>query len=579
MLNGSLLYAADGRGVSVYDVTNAGSIRKIDLDAGDAESADVALLGDDDLLLATTAGIDHFRVNDDGTIERGSSIEITGGVSHVAASAEGAAATAGRELLILQPAANGLSIEHRRQFTRDIRALEVSGDVAFVAVSRTAIYAIDMNSGATLSTIGVDAVDLSASATTLWAAAESRGLYGIDLSTHAIVSKSGEGTFVFSAVAAHGTRVYAVEAPDRAYFFDASDPSKPVFAGTVIDWVDVIAASGSRVFLAGPLVDSEGLTFETGAPVRIFEVSNAGVAVKAGEYRDLAGPISGVWTDGSVAYVIDPPYLRVLDVSKTTEPKELASILVPDIQDHIRVKNGLAVNYGRLYVVLIDVSKPRSPRLIGKWHTRGHAPSFAAIARDTVIEANEHSGLHVVDYSDPANLVQIAGRIMHYHSVVAGDDAIYALQAGVLITLDITDRRKVVDRTILTGQYMQIESIPPNAAFPHHLVVRAPTGVTLFSVGEDRFRPVEIGFVPFVESELMATGEDVVYLTRDGRLHRMDFPGGSGFVETDMPVTSPMQISVAGEKVVVADRYRLRVFGPDTPPPPPASTRRRAVGR
>jgi hypothetical protein len=45
--------------------------------------------------------------------------------------------------------------------------------------------------------------------------------------------------------------------------------------------------------------------------------------------------------------------------------------------------------------------------------------------------------------------------------------------------------------------------------------------------------------------------------------------------------TSPMQMSVAGEKVVIADRYRLRVYGPDTPAPPPAPTpvpsRRRAV--
>jgi hypothetical protein len=37
----------------------------------------------------------------------------------------------------------------------------------------------------------------------------------------------------------------------------------------------------------------------------------------------------------------------------------------------------------------------------------------------------------------------------------------------------------------------------------------------------------------------------------------------------------PMQMSVAGEKIVVADRYSVRVYGPNTAPPPSLPTRRR----
>jgi hypothetical protein len=36
-----------------------------------------------------------------------------------------------------------------------------------------------------------------------------------------------------------------------------------------------------------------------------------------------------------------------------------------------------------------------------------------------------------------------------------------------------------------------------------------------------------------------------------------------------MRVASPMQIASANGKIVVADRYSLRVFGPNTAPPPP----------
>lgn len=578
VLRGNLLYAADGRGVSVYDVTNPAAIAKIDVESSDAESVDLALLGDRDLVVATSQGIDRFRVNADGTVDRLASTEVADGVSQVAASSTRAVAASDRTLLVYTRGGNGLAIEHQLALGQTIRALEVSGNLAFVAVQRAGIYVIDLNSGETVTTIAADAVDLALSGGTLWAVAEVRGLFAIDVATQKVLSISAARDYRLTGVAASGSRVYAVEAPNRILIFDASKPAEPKLLGTMTDWVNVLAANGARLILSGAIVDEEGFTFETGAPVRIYDTANATGAIQLGEYRDLAGPVSGVWTDGSIAYVIDAPYLRVIDISTTTEPKEMASIVVPDIQDHIRVKNGLAINFGRVYVVLIDVSKPRAPKVLGKWHTSGHAPSFAALARDTFVEANDHSGLHVVDYSDPANPVQIAGRIFHYHDIAAGDDAAYTIQHATFLTVDITDRTRVVDRTEYTGQYLQLDTLPANAAFPHHVALRSATGVTIFSLLEDRFRPLQLRFVPMPQTDLMATSNTSVFVARDGMLHRLDVPGGDAFVETAMTVTSPRQISIAGEKVVVADRYRLRIYGPDTASPPPVPpARRRAV--
>jgi hypothetical protein len=46
---------------------------------------------------------------------------------------------------------------------------------------------------------------------------------------------------------------------------------------------------------------------------------------------------------------------------------------------------------------------------------------------------------------------------------------------------------------------------------------------------------------------------------------------------TTMHVIAPQQIATANGKVVVADRYSVRVFGPQTTAPPPQPPARRRV--
>lgn len=579
VLRGDLLYAADGRGVSVYDVSNPANIRRIDVESGDAESRDLAFIGTTDLVLATDRGIDRFAVAADGTLTRLGTTAVTGGVTRIAGTPTRAVAAAGQTLLILSRTEDALAVEYSERFNETIRALAANGNTIYAAVQRSAIFAIDANSGTWLNTIAVNAVGLAISGSTMWAAAEIRGLFAIDLATGTVVGVTGAGQMTLTDVAAAGTRVYATEAPDRVHVFDGGRREAPVRVATLTDWVTVIAASGNRLFLSGQLVDDETFTFETGVPVRVYDFTTTTAPVQVGEFRDLAGPVSGVWTDGSIAYVVDQPFLRVIDVSTTAAPRELGSIVVPEIQDHIRVKNGLAINYGRVRVNLIDVSSPRRPKVIGSWHTQGHAPSHAALSRDTFVEANEHSGLHVVDYSNPAEPVQIAGRIFHYLDIAAGDDAIYTIQQTTFLTIDLTDRRRVVDRTVYSGQHFQLDTTPPNAAFPHHVVLRTAQAVMVYSLENDRFTPRLTKTVPMASPGLFGTNETSVFVTKDGVLHRMNVAGPGGFSATDMAVTAPQQISVAGEKVVIADRYRLRIYGPDTPAPPAEPGKKRAVRR
>jgi len=581
--NGNHLYAADGRGVAVYDVSAANSVARIDVEWSDAETNDLALMGND-LVVATSEGIERFSVAANGTITRLGFTDATGPTPRIAASARYAAAASGRTLTILEREETSLGVARRITMTANITALAFVGDHLYVALEREALRVFLPPSSTPVAILpGVNAEALAAAGGMLWTVSFDDGLTGLDVSNPAnpkVVASAGRGVLRPRGVAAGGTRVYAFEYPNELHVFDVSKPAEPLLVNTMTEWVNVVAAHGSRVFLAGSVAGDRGvLEFdpgliprETGKPVRVFD----GTSLVA-EYSDLAGPVSGVWTDGSVAYVVDPPYLRVLDVSKTSDPREVLAVEIENLQDKIRVKNGKAIIWGRAYVNYLDVSTPLRPRFLSTWDAQGHPPSGAAILRDRIIEANEHSGMHIVDFTDPAHGVQIGGRKWHYHDVAAGEDAAYALMQDLMLVVEIAGERTVVDRDLVHIQYEQVDTVPPNSLSPHSLLVRGDEGLRLYDItGENRFAPQETGFLLLPGLGVFGTNDGSAYIARDGRLHFLDLPSLEP-QETAMRVTSPMQISVAGDKVVVADRYSVRIFGPDTAPPAPLPAKRRST--
>lgn len=583
--SGNFLYAADGRGVSAYDVSGS-SITRIDTEWGDDETYDVALMGSSDLVLATSTGVERFAVAADGTLDRLSWIGGPGRVSHVAANARYAAAAAGSILTVLERDGNELTVARRVTLPAAITAMAFAGDYLYVAAEEQPVRVYLPPAASPLRILAsVDASDMAVANGMLWAVSENDALVGIDVRDPAdpqVIASAGLNELRLRGVAAAGSRVFAFEGADRLHVFDVSNRAEPRLLETRTEWVNALAATPERLFLSGAIVTEPGLAFnpgliprETGKPVRVFDAATLSLQA---EFNDLAGPVSGVWTDGSVAYVIDPPYLRVLDVSKTDAPHEVYTLAVPNLQDKVRVKNGRAVIYGRAYVNLLDVTTPLRPRFLGTWDVQGHPPSVAAILRDRVIEANEHSGMHVVDFSDPARPVQIGGRKWHYVDVAATDDSAYALQAEIMVVVEIANERTVVDRGYVGVRHEQVDTSPPNASQPPLLLSRGGEGLRLYSIaGEERFAPRELEFFPMTGLDQFATGDGFAYINKDGRLHFIDLTRNIALQETEWRVTSPMQMSVAGDKIVVADRYQVRVYGPDTAPPPPLPTKRRSA--
>lgn len=575
-----LLYVADGRGVAVYDVADAANIRRVDVEISDAETRDLALSGNDLLVVGGADGLQRFAIGAGGALTRLANVAEAGGALHVAATATHVA-SGGRDLLtVYRRQGNELTRAWDLRLEFKVLALAFVGNYLYASIERQGVRVYDLAAGQELNTLILDARGFALSGSVLWAAVGGSGIFAVDVSDTAhprLLGNAGGGEVNMTDVAVSGTRAYAIQPPDKLYTFDITSPAEPRLVGARTEPAHVVAASGTRVFVAGSHIDIYGLSRETGVPVRVYDAQNLANLSLLGEAHDLAGPVSGVATDGSLAYLVDPPYLRIIDISKTAEPRELSSVLVPEIQDRIRVRNGLAVIYGRGEVNLINVADPYAPQLLGIYRSTGTPPSSAGILRDTIVEANYASGLHIVDYSVPDDPVQIAGRIWHYLDLVSSDDAIYAILQNELLTLDLTNRRQVADRQTRAYDALQVEVAPPHSPSPSVLVLRETLGLRIFSL-EDRFNPVEIAFVEARRPGLTGTNDASAYFEKGGALWRIDLLDPDIPRETGFRVTSPMQITGAGRKLVVADRYSLRIYGPDTepPPPPPPSKRRSA---
>jgi hypothetical protein len=579
-LRDDVLYDVDGRGVSVYDVSDPAAIRRIDSEPWDDETYDLALHGDS-AIVATKRGLVRYAIAGDGTLAFSSVNESLPPLSHLAANADAVAASSGDRLLLIDDST--LDADRELTFNNPIRALAFSDDTLYVAVERSGIFALNPQSGAQLGFVPVEASALAVSGSVLWAAGGSlKGLTAIDISdptTPAVAGNFGNDEHTYVDLTASGDRVYTIEGADAVHVFDVSDPTDPQLVSTLDDWASVVAASGDRVFLSGSIVDVHGMKSETGVPLRVYDASTSAVL---GEFDDLAGAVSGAWTDGSVAFIIDPPYFRVLDVSNSDAPRELSSVIVPGLQDTIRVRDGVAIVYGRAKVNFIDVRDIYHPKLYGTWDAQGHPPGGAGFTgENTVVEANDHSGMHVVDYSDPTNPRIIGSINMHYFEIATGDNAIYTIDASALLARELINRTRIVDRSAFKTLYQHLESAPPNSHAPEYLVATAGNLISIFSLAADRYNPVEIARIPFGSVDALGTTATTAWVARDGYLHRIDLLSPDVPQTTDFRVTAPMQISAAGEKVVVADRYSVRVYGPQTeaPPPPPAAppARHRAI--
>jgi len=583
LVDGNYVIAIDGQGFSVYDVSVPNTVRRVSQIQTDGESIDGSIAGHD-LIVATRAAIERYTIRVDGSVAQTMHVPMTG-VTMIAWNGTLIAGRMPGAIQIWRPTSDGM-LANASQYptTATAKSFAWKGDTLFVAFADVGIKAIDGNTAQEISYLPEPSRGVAINGNLLYSASGGDGVAVIDITNPAapaIIGRTLAGSLNLQTITVSGSRVFAEEPPNKVHIIDVSSATAPHEVATLTEPAQALAASGDRLFISGPTLTSFGDVAESGSPLRVFDLANPTAPVLRAEASDVSGSLSGVATNGSVAYVSDPPFFRVLDVSNTQSPREIASLRIDSLQPQVKIRGAQAVVYGLGDVQLIDISDVYHPKLVRTFHSLGHTPSIADFVATGILEGNSFTGLHLVDFFNYPQPAIVSSFKIHPADVVANGGAYAYINLSTIFWVinfpapNTANRVNAVEIAILGIAYA-----PATTNHPDALIIRGLDALHVFSLTSPA-NPVEVGSVSFTGSGPLTASADSVWIGTAGTLTRLDITDlTSPFLETTtMQVTAPQQIAAANGKVVVADRYSVRVFGANTapPPPPPAPQRHHAA--
>ena len=569
VVRAGVVYAIDGRGVTVYD---ANTLKKIDSAETEGESLDGAFSGDT-LVVLTRAGLERFAVSPLTPL----GVQETPPSTHIAANGTLVAAAGPDGVRIY----DGEHLAGMWPQAQRITALAWHGNALLVAVDSSGTPVLDGASATPVGNVGENAIDLAVDGDLLYAASGKDGLAIYDIHDPAnarLISRTAASDGFAQLVAVGGGLAVTAEVSKSVRVFDVSTPEAPRAFAPVAQTAEAIAVSGARLFVSGSSFDEFGIETATGIPLRAYDLAQPDAPRIAGDVHDLAGPVNGAATDGTLAFVSDPPFFRVIDVSTTAAPREIASLRLDAMGPYVKSLGNRVILYGTGEVQFIDVSNPFHPRLAGTYDSSGRPPSAAAIAQNAFLEGNTSSGFHVFDFLPDGSSRFIAGIKTHPVDIVTSGDAVYYIVEWQTVGIaDISAGAHPVKAIIIPAIQLALAG--------NLLLVRDVKSIHVFTL-DDVFNPVEVGAIPLDRGGVMAADAGAAYVAANGTIVRIDLadPASPSLEQTGLRVVAPSQIAATSGKIVVADRYALRVFGPNSappppppPPPPPAPARRRAA--
>jgi hypothetical protein len=192
---------------------------------------------------------------------------------------------------------------------------------------------------------------------------------------------------------------------------------------------------------------------------------------------------------------------------------------------------------------------------------------------------NPSSGHHLVDfvhYPQPAIVFSYKN---HPQDVVANGGSYAYVSFGPLLGIfnfpapGMGAFVKAVQIDIIEMAYASATNEHPDA-----LITQGDNALNIYTLA-DPVNPDKVSAIPFDGFGPMVASGNSVWIGTPETMTRMDITSVSAPIleTTTMHVIAPQQVSAANGKVVVADRYSIRVFGPQTPAPPPPTDRHRSV--
>jgi hypothetical protein len=568
----------------VYDLATTA---RLEAATRDDETTDVAMLGQAELVSLTAAGIDRWTVQPNGRLTL-KTTRPQRGLTHIAATPALVAAASDHFVYFFSTANGGLDPAGSMQTDASVNAMAFHGDTLVLGLENVGIQLIDPAHPAALVSVPEAVKDLAISGDTLYLASGGNGIVVIALDgAPNVIGRLAAGEANITRIAASNSRVFAVESDHIVHVYDATDPSALVGIGVLDVPASAVAATGSSLLAGGVPLDTYGLPSGTGVPLGMFDASQPGTPRDVAHVDEVSVPVSGAVLSpgGSLAYVVDRPYLRVLDVSRSAAPKQIASLRIDNIQDHVRINasGSRVVLYNRGDVQLVDVSNPYAPKLINVWHSLGRPPSRAGFLHDLVLEANWTTGFHVLDF-DHYNPPAIVGYMkMDYHELAIktnADTAYISAERSAIAPIDLRNPHQPLNSSALVLWMEEGVFADANAQHADLLLARAPDGVHILDL-TDPLRPVESGMIPAPDATAIAASGQTLYIAEDGVVTPVDLTNEAqpALGIAVMRATAPLQMAALAGKVVIADTYSVRVYGPDTAsvPPPPGPSHPRAA--
>ena len=570
LVEGNRLFAADGRGITVFDVTNPASIRQLATFTTGSPSSRLVRVGSH-IAVLTRKTITLYN-NVDSVLNM--TDEVSSSDYRTIASQGNVLLAAGSKLERFEVIEGKLVLAGSRVLSSTARAVTFVGDQIYVALQNDtiAIFSADARLDE-VTEVPASAYAFAISGTTLYAAGGGNGVYVIDVTDPAapvIRTRFLSAEANLRELSLSGNRLYALDllTGSNVIAFDLSDPLNPRALERQQGAVSAFEASGERLYTSGLTLSANGLSSATGSPVRIFRLDENSRATFLGEFADHAGPLTGVATDGQYAYVADPPLFRVIDIRRPDDPRQVSAIPLDDSADRVLRQGSRVLVYGRGNVHIIDVEDPARPVYRGVFRALGTVPNTAAFAGPYVLEANRGSGFHVLDVTNPAVPRQTSGlkndpQDGQFFGLVARPGVAYAFKPGGLQVIDLANPAAArVHRAIDTKKIVDAEIVAATALHPELLLVVDADMMRVFDITAP-LDPVEIASLPVPEvSDLAATAENVYVTTTDGLLLRINFddPRRPTIADTYPGLHRPTQVAIAGGRVLVADSYSLLIL-------------------
>ncbi len=237
---------------------------------------------------------------------------------------------------------------------------------------------------------------------------------------------------------------------------------------------------------------------------------------------------------------------------------KVGTLRLPEIPERLAVSGDLVyVADGHAGVLIVDVSAPEAPVIVGRYEQGLHAEDICPMG-DVLLVAAGHDGLVILDTSDPAHPEKLGSLPIEYAWSVTARDGVAYVSAGLegLVLVDIADPaapRRLAAQT--TADWALRTALAGDIA----CVADWSGGLRLIDVS-DPTQPREVGnhFLPWAWD--VAVKGNIVYVADENvGLHAVDITDPAAPVETweyDRPdVGDALNVVVSGDRLFSVDGW------------------------